>query len=116
MSRSYRKPASAITGTKSAKRDKRIAARGVRRKQNQWLRADRDFEAECVPHRFECAYNDVWSWPRDGRQRFYVLTGKHHARHQQVLQGIFTYPWQEHWLRKEYSQWPPLWYQKLMRK
>ncbi len=37
MSRSYRKPYTAITGTKSAHADKKVAARGVRRRQNQWL-------------------------------------------------------------------------------
>jgi len=37
VSRSYRKPYTAITGTKSAHADKKVAARGVRRRQNQWL-------------------------------------------------------------------------------
>ena len=35
MSRSYRKPYAAVTGTKSAHKDKKMAARGVRRRQDQ---------------------------------------------------------------------------------
>jgi len=38
MSRSYRRPYAAITGTASAKDDKRMAQRGIRRKQNLTLK------------------------------------------------------------------------------
>ena len=68
MSRSYRKPYSAITGTKSAKDDKRIARRAVRRMENQRIRDCKDFEELLMPERYECTYNDVWSWGRDGKQ------------------------------------------------
>ena len=68
MSRSYRKPYTAITGVNSAHHDKKVAARGVRRKQNAWLRNLHDFDRALVPHRRECSFNDPWSWSRDGGQ------------------------------------------------
>jgi hypothetical protein len=71
MGKSYRKPYSAITGHASAKSDKRRAARGVRRKLNQWLKAARDFQDDLIPHRLECSWNQVWSWQRDGKQHYY---------------------------------------------
>jgi hypothetical protein len=71
MSRSYRKPYSAITGVSSAKSDKRLAARGVRRRQNQWLKTLEDFDTALVPHRYECHWNDTWCWKRDGSQMYW---------------------------------------------
>ena len=68
MSRSYRKPYTAVTGVRSAHRDKKTAARGMRRKQNAWLHNLADFDCALVPHRLECAFNNVWCWSRDGRQ------------------------------------------------
>jgi len=44
VSRSYRKPYTAVTGTKSAHVDKKVAARGLRRRQNQWLYTLSDLE------------------------------------------------------------------------
>lgn len=66
MSRSTRRPYAAITGTDSAKDDKRLANRGVRRAQNHALRTAQDYENLILPHRLECAWNDVWVWSRDG--------------------------------------------------
>ena len=66
MSRSYRKPYTAITGVRSAHQDKKIAARGMRRRQNAWLRTLKDFDSALVPHRRECSSNNTWSWSRDG--------------------------------------------------
>ncbi len=43
MSRSYRRPYAAITGLASAKSDKQLAHRGVRRKQNLALKTCIDF-------------------------------------------------------------------------
>ena len=43
MSRSYRKPYTAITGVSSAHHDKKTAVRGMRRRQNAWLRNLDDF-------------------------------------------------------------------------
>ena len=68
MSRSYRKPYTAITGTRSAHADKKFAARGLRRGQNQWLRTLGDLEGGLMPHRLECARNNTYDWGRDGRQ------------------------------------------------
>ena len=68
MSRSYRKPYSAITGTKSAHEDKKTAARGLRRRQNQCLHTLEDIDGALAPHRLECAHNNTYSWGRDGRQ------------------------------------------------
>lgn len=69
MSRSYRKPYTAITGTQSAHADKKMAARGLRRGQNQWLHNLDDLEGDLIPHRLECAWNNTYAWGRDGRQR-----------------------------------------------
>lgn len=68
MSRSYRKPYAAITGTKSAKQDKILAHRGVRRAQNHALRVCQDYEELIMPHKLECAWNNNYSWGRDGKQ------------------------------------------------
>lgn len=70
MSRSYRRPFAAITGTASAKDDKRLAHRGVRRKQNLLLKTSPDFENLLLPHRLECAWNNNYNWGRDGAQRY----------------------------------------------
>jgi hypothetical protein len=68
MSRSIRRPFAAITGTASAKDDKRMAHRGVRRKQNIALKTCADYEDFLVPHRLECAWNNNYCWGRDGAQ------------------------------------------------
>ena len=61
MSRSYRRPYAAITGLASAKDDKRMAHRGVRRKQNLALKNSIDYENLLLPHRLECAWNNTYS-------------------------------------------------------
>jgi hypothetical protein len=68
MSRSYRRPYAAITGTASAKDDKRLAHRGVRRKQNLALKICADYENLLLPHPLECHWNDTYNWGRDGAQ------------------------------------------------
>jgi len=68
MSRSYRRAYAAITGTASAKDDKRLAHRGVRRKQDWALKICVDFENLSLPHQKECPWNDPWGWGRDGSQ------------------------------------------------
>lgn len=75
MSRSYRRPYTAVTGNKSAHADKKLAARGLRRRQNQWLHTLEDLERELIPHRLECAFNNTYSWGRDGRQHL-VFPGR----------------------------------------
>lgn len=68
MSRSYRKPYAAIAGPASAHTDKKMAARGLRRRLNQWLHTLDDHEAALTPHRLECSHNNTWTWARDGCQ------------------------------------------------
>jgi hypothetical protein len=68
MSRSYRRPYAAITGLASAKSDKQLAHRGVRRKQNLALKICTDYENLLLPHPFECHWNNNYCWGRDGGQ------------------------------------------------
>jgi hypothetical protein len=70
MSRSTRRPYAAVTGTASAKDDKRMAHRGVRRKQDLALKTCKDYEEFVAPHRLECAWNNNYCWGRDGAQRY----------------------------------------------
>jgi hypothetical protein len=71
MSRSTRRPFAAITGTASAKDDKRMAHRCVRRRQNSAVKNCVDYEDFLVPHRLQCAWNDNYCWGRDGAQCYY---------------------------------------------
>jgi hypothetical protein len=71
MSRSLRRPFAAITGIASAKDDKRMAHRGVRRKQNLALKTSSDYENLLLPHRLECAWNNTYEWSRDGAQSYH---------------------------------------------
>lgn len=68
MSRSYRRPYAVFTSTKSAHEDKKIAARGLRRRMKQWIHTLDDPEAALTPHRFECPHNNNYTWDRDGSQ------------------------------------------------
>jgi hypothetical protein len=70
MSRSFRRPYAAITGTASAKSDKQLAHRGVRRKQNLTIKTCPDFENLLLPHRLECHWNNTYNWGRDGAQSY----------------------------------------------
>ncbi|MFZ0303949.1 MAG: hypothetical protein WAL75_14765 [Terracidiphilus sp.] len=70
MSRSWRRPYAAITGTASAKDDKRLAHRGVRRKQNLALKTCADYENLLLPHPLECPWNNNYCWDRDGGQSY----------------------------------------------
>lgn len=70
MSRSYRKPYSTVcSAKKSARQDKVIAARCLRRLQNRYLRLNWKDENFLLPVRYEASHNDVWGWNRDGKQR-----------------------------------------------
>ena len=77
MSRSYRKPYSSVTGVLSAHQDKALAARAMRRRQNEWLRKTTDYEQAMIPHRYECTHNNVCGWVRDGRKRLCSPHSKH---------------------------------------
>jgi hypothetical protein len=74
MSRSYRKPYSAVTGHASANQDKTVARRCWRRAQEQAIRDCIDWEELIVPKRLEASYNDVWGWGRDGHQSLQKLS------------------------------------------
>ena len=71
MSRSTRRPFAAITGLSSAKWDKQMAHRGVRRKQNLVLKTCLDYDNLFLPHPFECHWNDTYNWGRDGSQCYF---------------------------------------------
>lgn len=128
MSRSYRKPASAITGTGSAKDDKRHAARGVRRKQDQWLRVLMKEPLESIegsalaPHKLECAWNDTYNWGRDGSQRLQYPSQKQWSKYCRLSHGLYEDEWERRWYERNPEQlardltWPPVWFQKLTRK
>lgn len=73
MSRSYRKPYTTWYGHCSAKDDKRLAHRGERFAVRQALHLCQDWDEFLTPHKFECSWNDVWSWGRDGKQFLTVL-------------------------------------------
>jgi hypothetical protein len=77
MSRSYRKPYAAVTGTVSAKDDKIRAARRVRHVQKYYLRKillHDLLDQFLIPHRLDCPGNEVYSWRRDGKQRLQFPT------------------------------------------
>jgi hypothetical protein len=71
MSRSYRRPFAAITGLASAKTDKQLAHRGVRREQNLALKTCPDYDNLLLPHFLECSWNNTWCWGRDGAQAYH---------------------------------------------
>jgi hypothetical protein len=109
MFRSTRRPYAAVTGTASAKQDKVLAHRGVRRTQNQALRQAQDSEDLLLPHKLECPGNNVWGWRRDGHQFLHFPP----ERDQMMLD---TY-WALHHIR--FEDWVQRWvreYQKLKRK
>ena len=68
MSRSTRRPFAAMTGTCSAKDDRRLAHRGVRRNQNLALKICADCEDFLVRRLLECAWNNNYCCGRDGAQ------------------------------------------------
>ena len=113
MSRSYRSPFAAVTGARSAADDKRLAARGVRRKQNQWLRKTADFDEAIVPHRLECPWNEVYCWGRDGNQRLQIPDDRDWSRHCLQQNGLHPYE-SSRW--RDCNEWPPRWYVRLQRK
>jgi hypothetical protein len=108
VSRSYRKPYCAVTGADSAADDKRVARRGVRRTQNQALREfvahDDDWDEFIMPVRYECPWNNTYSWGRDGKQRL-------------QYEPVLDYNW--HWsfmTAEEAYERDWNWYRKLCRK
>ena len=115
MGKSYRRPYQAICGNSSAKKDKQVAARGVRRKQNEWLRINwHEEEMGLIPHRYECHHNSVWDWCRDGKQRLCVPRACDWSEYCRISQGLFRYSGEQFWTRK--NVWPPHWAVEVTRK
>ncbi len=107
MSRSYkRRPFMAICGG-SAKHDKVLAHRGERRANARAIHEARkqDFEDFLPPHKLECAWNEVYSWGRDGNQLYQALDTRDWFRYLES-----TSP------DDYFGTWPPEWYKKMMRK
>jgi len=112
MSRSTKRPFAANCGGRSANWDKTTARRGVRRKQNQWLKTLTDYDSALVPHKYECAWSDTYSWGRDGAQVLMLPTFFDWETHQEVLQGLLK---MDRWA-SGYATWPPRWFERLKRK
>jgi len=113
MSRSYRKPYAAVTGVRSAKADKTMAHRGVRRAQNRYARALlKDPESDIlVPHFRECPWNNTYDWSRDGGKMLQAPGARDWSNHMLAVQG-FGYPYS----RSHYLAWPPKWFAEYSRK
>jgi hypothetical protein len=106
MSRSFKhQPFMAVCGNGSAKQDKVMAHRGVRRTQKAYIRSTFEYEDFLLPHRLECPWNETYSWGRDGHQTWH---------------GVDDWDWQRYLkhgpLDKHYGVWPPRWYARMMRK
>lgn len=108
MSRSYKhQPFMAICGV-SAKQDKRFANRGVRRAHRLALHKATKSEAYedfVLPHRLECACNEVYGWGRDGHQIYQALDDRDWQRYLEAdSESDF------------FGSWPPKWFVQMMRK
>jgi len=120
MARSFKKsPFMSICGDVSAKKDKQLAHRGERRAIQQALyRSRNDYDNFLLPHRLECAHNEVWGWNRDGKQSYCAPTASDWRYHLMALDPEthcrFEHMY-EHY-KKHYSEWPPTWYAEMMRK
>jgi hypothetical protein len=74
MGKSYRLPYASVTGARSAAHDKLVARRCFRRLQEHSIRTFRgDWEDYFQPVRYEASFNNVYSWGRDGVQRYRFL-------------------------------------------
>jgi hypothetical protein len=109
MSRSFkRKPFMAITGAESAKQDKSLANRGVRRAHKEALHKmlqEQDYEDFLLPHILECHHNNVYDWGRDGHPMY---QGLDHRDWQRFLEADSEDDY--------FGAWPPKYYVKMMRK
>ena len=115
MSRSYRRPFTAVCGSDvSAKKDKQLAARGVRRVQNRVAKRMLRHPNLLMPHFRSCPWNEVYDWGRDGGKRLQVPTARDWDRHVKTMLGLGYYA--HPWMRKHYLEWPPMRYVELTRK
>jgi hypothetical protein len=115
MSRSYKKqPFMAICGNGSAKQDKIQAHKGERRAHKRTIHkalTEQDYDI-LLPHRLECSWNNIYSWGRDGNQRWCIPS---HTEYQWHLEALYE-PNSIWYGDESYSQWPPSWYVEMMRK
>lgn len=104
----------------SSKKDKQFANRSARRKQNQTLRMTEEFEDFLLPHRYECANNDVWGWVRDGKQRYKGpgsgVWKRSLSNYYRVEQKFWQYESEKFFYEEDENIWPPDWYLRLQRK
>jgi len=121
MSRSFKhKPFQSITGTYSAKQDKRLANRGVRKAHREALHKAllyQDYDV-LLPHRLECSWNEVYSWGRDGHQMYQGLDARDWFRYLKAINPEIhpRHPWAIRRYNKNPETWPPSWYLDMMRK
>jgi len=119
MSHSYRKPYAACCGCGvSAKKDKVMASRGVRRAQNALARRMAK-EPElgydlAMPHFRACPGNNVYDWVRDGRQRLQIPTARDWSDYMLAVHGLGWRGLLD--LRGGDLVWPPPWYAAYLRK
>lgn len=115
MSRSFKKkPYQAMCGG-SAKWDKTTNHRGERRTLAKLLHCvtkEGTFEDFLCPTKRDFPHSNVYSWCRDGRQYYQGLSGRDISRHHRALFDE-DYIW---YGDEDYMSWPPMWYQKMMRK
>jgi hypothetical protein len=100
MGKSYRKPYASVTGHRPSHDDKTQAARGVRRTQNSALRSFQldDWDEFIMPVRFECPWNNVYSWSRDGKQRLQFEPVRDHI-------WPWTFMTADDWYEREMDEW-----------
>ena len=114
MSRSYRRPYAAITGAHSAKEDKQLAHRGVRRVHNRITKLMVDNPDLVMPHFRSCPWNNTYCWSRDGGKHLQVPTARDWSRHMMAVLELGD-RWGLRW-NKHYLVWPPKDYIKYTRK
>jgi hypothetical protein len=112
MSRSFKKqPFSYLCGSRPTK-DRRKSNQGVRRTQKAYIRAHYKDEEFLLPHRFECPWNEKYSWTSDGDKRWSGLTYIDYADYHEACIETWSF-----WFGDpQFTCWPPAWYVKMFRK
>ena len=112
MSRSYRRPFASVCGKVSAKKDKQLAHRGVRRVQNRIARLMADDPDLLMPHFRACPWNNPYSWSRDGKQRPQWPDARDWSNHMMAVLEL----WEGTHRNEYYLPWPPEYYAEMTRK
>ena len=112
MSRSYRRPFASVCGKVSAKQDKQMAHRGVRRVQNRIARLMAENPDLMMPHFRSCPWNNPYSWTRDGGKRPQWPDARDWSNHMLAVWGL----WECETINEMYLEWPPYWYPEMTRK